>query len=162
MATETKELEVIDLNPKQEEFAKLYASDKEFFGNGVQAYIEAYEPDMSRKGWYNSACASASQLLSNIKVLKRIDQLLELRGLNDAFVDKQLELLITQNADYKTKVAAIKEYNTLKARTSKADRPTLNQYNTFIQQNNVNPNTVEAKELVSSTLEMLMQKTKRS
>lgn len=35
-------------------------------------------------------------------------------------------------------------------------------YNTFIQNNHLNPNTPEAKELVDATLEMLMSKTKRS
>lgn len=38
---------------------------------------------------------------------------------------------------------------------------TVNTYNTFIQQNNLNPNAPEAKELVEDTLEMLMNKTKR-
>lgn len=105
-----------NLTQKQELFCKLFASDREFFGNGVQSYIEAYDPDTSKKGWYNTACARASQLLSNVKVLDRINELLELRGLNDSFVDKQLELLITQNADLKTKIAAIREYNSLKQR----------------------------------------------
>jgi hypothetical protein len=41
---------------------------------------------------------------------------LELQGLNDSYVDKQLELLITQNADFKAKIAAIREYNALKKR----------------------------------------------
>lgn len=111
------------LNPKQELFAQLFASDKEFFGNGVQSYIEAYDPDTSKKGWYNTACVRASELLSNPKVLARIDELLELRGLNVPFVDKQLELLITQNADYKSKLGAIREFNKLRARiTEKIDQ----------------------------------------
>lgn len=33
-------------------------------------------------------------------------------------------------------------------------------YNTFIQQNNINPNTPEAKELVDNTLDYLMEQTK--
>lgn len=36
-----------------------------------------------------------------------------------------------------------------------------NTYNTFVQQNNLNPNAPAAKELVESTLEMLMNQTKR-
>lgn len=40
--------------------------------------------------------------------------------------------------------------------------PIGNTYNTFIQQNNINPNTPESKELVDSTLDMLMAKTKRT
>ncbi len=111
-----KENETIKLNEKQELFCKLYASDREFYGNGTQSYIEAYEPDTSKPNWYKGAQASASRLLTNVIVLKRINELLEAGGLNDAFVDKQLEFLITQNADFSSKVAAIREYNKLKTR----------------------------------------------
>jgi putative salt-induced outer membrane protein YdiY len=104
------------LNPKQELFCNLYATEVEFFGNGVQSYIEAYEPDTSQKNWYKAACASASRLLSNVKVCNRINQLLEEQGLNDQNVDKQLLFLINQHADFKSKAAAIKEYNKLKQR----------------------------------------------
>lgn len=103
-------------NPKQELFCQLYSSDREFFGNGTQAYIEAYDMDMSKKNAYKVAQAAASRLLTNVKVLKRINELLELRGLNDAFIDKQLEFLVTQNAELSTKLSAIKEYNKLKSR----------------------------------------------
>lgn len=106
----------VKLNLNQEAFAQLYASDEEFFANGVQSYIEVYQPDQSRPNWYKSACVSASQLLSNIKVSNRINEILELRGLNDSFVDKQLEFLITQHADFGVKVKAITEYNKLKSR----------------------------------------------
>lgn len=110
------------LNPKQELFCQFYATEKEFFGNGVQSYIEAYNPDTSKSNWYKTACASASQLLSNINVCERINELLEDGGLNDTFVDKQLLLLITQNADYSNKLGAMKEYNKLKQRiTDKMD-----------------------------------------
>lgn len=105
-----------DLNPKQELFCQLYATEKEFFGNGVQSYIEAYEPDTSKPNWYKSACVCASQLLSNIKVCQRITELLEDGMLNDLNVDKQLSLVIMQNSDLSSKVAAIREYNKLKTR----------------------------------------------
>lgn len=114
------------LNPKQEMFCKLYATDREFFANGVQAYIEAYNPDTSKKNWYNTARSNASQLLTNTNILKRINELLEMEGLNDAFVDKQLTLLISQNADFGAKTAAIREYNKLKQRiTEKIDHTTM-------------------------------------
>lgn len=110
------------LNPKQEEFCRLYTTEVEFFGNGVQAYIESYNPNTTKPNWYKTACASASQLLSNIKVCERINQLLEENGLNDQNVDKQLLFLINQHADFKSKVSAIKEYNKLKTRiTDKLD-----------------------------------------
>lgn len=104
------------LNPKQEKFCQLYATDTEFFGNGVQAYIEAYGPDTSKPNWYKTAAAAASRLLTNVKVCDRINELLEEQGLNDQNVDKQLLFLINQHADFKSKVAAIREYNKLKGR----------------------------------------------
>jgi hypothetical protein len=45
-----------------------------------------------------------------------------------------------------------------------ADEPGANAgntYNTFIQQNNLDPNTPESKQLVDNTLDMLMKQTKR-
>jgi hypothetical protein len=107
---------VTKLNPKQEMFARLYASDAEFFANGTQSYIEAYEPDKSQPNWYKSAQASASRMLSNVKICNRINEILELKGLNDSYVDKQLEFLITQHTDFSSKMKAIAEYNKLKSR----------------------------------------------
>jgi len=104
------------LNAKQELFCQLYASDREFFGNGVQSYIEAYEPDQSKPNWYRTARSRASELLTSPNVLRRIDEIFEAHGLNDQFVDKQLEKLIVQDADFTNKLAAIREYNKLKQR----------------------------------------------
>lgn len=110
------------LNAKQELFCQLYASDREFFGNGVQSYIEAYDPDQSKPNWYRTARSRASELLTSPNVLKRIDEIFEAHGLNDQFVDKQLEKLIVQDADFTNKLAAIREYNKLKQRiTEKKD-----------------------------------------
>jgi len=105
------------LNLKQERFCEVYTSqDSELFGNGVQAYIESYEPDQSKPNWYKTACSRASFLLSSVKVIERINELLEEMGFNDAFVDKQLSFLITQHADFQSKLGAVKEYNKLKGR----------------------------------------------
>lgn len=123
-----QQIDVTDdkLNERQELFCQYYATDREFFGNGVQTYIEIYEPDTRKPNWYKSACASASQILANIKVAKRINELLEGNGLNDNYVDKQLEFLVTQHADFKAKLGAIKEYNALKTRIlQKIDHTTL-------------------------------------
>ena len=103
------------LNLKQKKFCKNYASI-EFFANGVQSYIEAYGIDIAKQGAYKGAISSAYNLLINTDILLYINDLLELSGLNDAFVDKQMSLLITQNADFGSKLGAIKEYNKLKAR----------------------------------------------
>ncbi len=104
------------LNPKQELFCKLYATDREFFGNGVQAYIEAYDPPRESKAWYVAARVSASDHLTKPYIIDRINSLLEESGHNDINVDKQLLFIINQHADFKSKVAAIREYNKLKAR----------------------------------------------
>jgi hypothetical protein len=73
--------------------------------------------DLQAKRFVNVAKNGAYENLTKPDLLKRINELLELRGLNDAFVDKQLELVITQNADFHAKVAAMREYNKLKKRT---------------------------------------------
>jgi len=110
------------LTPQQEMFCQFYAGDREFFGNGVQSYIEAYQPDQSKPNWYRTARSRASELLTKPNILERIDEIFEAHGLNDQFVDKQLEKLIVQDADFSTKMKAIAEYNKLKARiTEKKD-----------------------------------------
>jgi hypothetical protein len=105
-----------ELRLKQEKFCMLYATDREFFGNGTQAYIEAYEPDMSKPNWYKSAQGSASRLLSNAIIIERVNELLEDCGFNDIAVDKQHAFLIAQHEDKHVKLGAIKEYNKLKQR----------------------------------------------
>lgn len=104
------------LTPQQEKFCLLYASDREFFGNGVQSYIEAYGVDKTRPGWYGSARSGAYENLTKPHILERIEEIFEAHGLCDTFVDKQLEKLITQDADFKTKLGAIQEYNKMKGR----------------------------------------------
>lgn len=105
-----------ELTLKEKAFCELFASDKEFFGNGVQSYIEAYNVDLSKKGAYNVAKAQAHRMLTKPYILAYIDSIFEARGLNDTFVDKQLEKLITQDAEFSTKVKAIAEYNKLRGR----------------------------------------------
>jgi len=104
------------LSPKQEFFCRLYATEKEFFGNGTDAYAEAYDLDTFKPNWRDVARACASRLLTNANILKRIDQLLEEMGFNDSFVDRELSFLITQKADFGNKLGAIREYNKLKKR----------------------------------------------
>lgn len=111
-------VKVMRLTPRQEKFCQLYASDREFFGNGTQSYIEAYDVNLSRPGAYKSAQAAASRLLSNVIILERIDELMEV-VLNDAHVDKQMGFWITQKASPQASVSAIKEYNQLKGRIVK-------------------------------------------
>lgn len=104
-----------ELTEKQEQFCLLYVS-KEFFANGVETYAEAYGIDLTQQGAYNSAKTGAWRLLTNVDICKRINELLELSGLTENFVDKQLTFIITQNADIPSKIAGIREFNKLKGR----------------------------------------------
>jgi len=119
------------LNPLQREFCKLFATDREFFGNGVQAYAEAYDIDLSTKGAYQSAKAAASRLLTNVNLLAYINKLLDL-SLNEAHVDKQLAFLITQDADFGAKLGAIREFNALRKRITKKFEGTMNITNSLL------------------------------
>ena len=110
-----KEEQKRKLNPKQELFCKLYATDRDYFGNGTQAYIEAYDIDITHKGAYAGAGVCASKLLVNANILAHINELLEVQ-LNDENADRQLAFLMEQDADFNTKLGAIREYNKLKSR----------------------------------------------
>lgn len=113
------------LTAKEEEFCRIYASDKEFFGNGHESYMEAFNVTLYKgkkpKGsgnymTYESMKLAVHRLLTRDNILKRIDQLFEADGLNDQFVDKQTLKLITQDAEFNVKVKAIAEYNKIKQR----------------------------------------------
>lgn len=116
------EKEKSGFTPKQELFCRIYASDREFFGNGTQSYIEAYDVDLSKWGAYLTARVEASKLLIKPNILKWIDEIFTESGLNDQYVDKQLAKLIIQDADFKTKLGAIKEYNSLQQRIAEKQK----------------------------------------
>lgn len=122
------------LTKRQEKFCQLYATDTEFFGNWVQSYLEVYDIDTTKKWWYNTATVCASQLLVNPKVYNRINELLDEQGLNDAFVDKQLLFVISQQDDFTNKMAAIKEYNKLKQRITDKISLEWNPFSTLLEQ----------------------------
>lgn len=104
------------LNAKQEHFCKCYATSREFFGNGVESYIEAYGSDRNDPKWYNTARANASRLLTNANIYTRITELLDATGFNDVTMDKHLLFVASQFDDLPSKVRAIAEYNKLKQR----------------------------------------------
>lgn len=146
--TEDEESEEGTLTLKQRAFCELYAGTREFFGNGTQSYVEAYNPPRDSKFWYEAAAASASRLLRKAKVVREINKILEVQGLNDVAVDKQLSFLIAQHADFKSKMAAIKEYNKLKARivdradiTSGGEPLVVQVSETIALKNDLNPGT---------------------
>ena len=109
------------LTPKQELFCKLFATEREYFGNGTQAYAKAYNIDLTKRGKQSIAKSNASRLLTYDYIMKYIDKLLDLGGLNDNRVDKELLFLIEQNANLHIKLGAIKEYNSLRKRIIKRE-----------------------------------------
>lgn len=137
-------LKEYDLNLEQELFCQYFTSPTEFFGNGVQSYASAYNVDLNTKSGYNSSKSSATRALKNPKILRRINDLLEAAGLNDVNVDKQLYLLVNQNADFKSKLGAIKEYNKLKQRiTDKVEhtlKPPVTKINIFAAEDDFEEN----------------------
>ena len=104
------------LNEKQELFCKLYATDKEFFGDGLETYIEVYQPDETKPNWRKSASASVSRMLINISLIERINELLDENGFNDLQVKKQHSFLITQHADLGVKQRAVSDFYKLKGK----------------------------------------------
>ncbi|GEM_PF-4287750 len=104
------------LTKKQELFCRFYATDRGLFGNGTQAYAKAYNIDLSQKGKKSIAKASASRLLTYDYILDYINKMLDLGGLNDESVDKELHFLIKQCSNLNVKLGAIKEYNSLRKR----------------------------------------------
>lgn len=106
------------LSDEQKKFCELYAIGS-MRGHGLQCYAEAYGYDLEEKGAYNTCKANASRLLTYDNILLYIRELFEDKDLNDTVVDNELAFVIKQNADFGSKVAAIKEYNQLKARITK-------------------------------------------
>lgn len=106
-----------NLSPKQELFCRLYATDRDVFGNGARAYMEAYGLKASQ---YNTAKTNAQRLLTNADICRRIGELLDLT-LNDTVVDRELAFVITQHDNLAAKMAAIKEYNRIKKRASDSE-----------------------------------------
>lgn len=103
------------LNLKQKEFCDIYLS-AEHLGNGIDSYAIAYNIDTSKPIGYNTARTNASKLLTNANILLYMNDKLDETGFNDANADAQLTFVMKQNADFGSKVAAIKEYNKLKGR----------------------------------------------
>ena len=104
------------LTKKQELFCKLFATKREYFGNGTQAYAKAYNIDLTKRGKQSIAKSNASRLLTYDYISDYINKLIDIGGLNDKRVDKELLFLIEQNANFNVKLGAIKEYNSLRKR----------------------------------------------
>lgn len=123
---EIKEKIETSLSPAEERFCQLYVSDAEFYGNGTQSYIEAFEVEIIKgsprkdskrnQKTIEAVREAAKMLLMNTYILNRIDELLEEGGFNDQQADKTLQFLMTQRADLRVALGAAEAYNKLKAR----------------------------------------------
>ena len=103
-------LQKYGLTVNQKIFCELFASDKEFMGDGVQSYIEAFDVDVEKKGQYGVAGQMAYRLLKKVQINNYISDLLSKNGLNPGNVRKQLGFLINQNADLSAKKGSIETY----------------------------------------------------
>lgn len=81
-------------------------------GNGTLSYTKAFG---FTKGQYASASVLSHELLRNIKVKKRMREMIIDSGFNDEIVDQRLSEIITGGADKDSNVA-IKTYNELTKR----------------------------------------------
>jgi len=115
------------LSPAEQKFCKIYASDVEFFGNGTQSYIQAFNVHLTdqegkkvpegKKGMTRGAVSEAARkLLLRSDILTRIDEEMEELGFNDQHADKTLSFLMNQKADLRVALGAAAEYNKLKSR----------------------------------------------
>lgn len=138
-------------DPKWELFCWLYVGyhSRSLFGNGTQCYLEAYGGnkeieelddeivslrELKEKGYtaevarcearilslQRTAKTNGNRLLSKAVISKRCDFLL--RSLcNNEFMDQELSYVAGQRHDLASKVAAIREYNSMKNRSKKED-----------------------------------------
>lgn len=98
------------LTTKQKKFCEYYATDQDCFGNGVQAYVRAYDLDENDSSQYKTAKANAHKLLGKEHILNEINSLLESEYLNDQFISKQYAFLITQNQNLSVKRQALNDF----------------------------------------------------
>lgn len=125
------------LTPKQERFCRLYAQNRELFGNATLCYATAYEynlDSLDRKAVidpetkeilkmsdYDRACnvcaVGGKQLLRKPKIDQRVSELLR-EMLTPDIIDAEISRTILQNEDRSAKMRAISEFNKLQNRTT--------------------------------------------
>lgn len=117
------------LKPAEELFCQLYTCSGEFFNNATWCYIKAYDVDLPlsiafsslnnrQKKSYNVAKQSAYKLLTKIDIIAKCNEIMDSR-IDNEVVDRELSWTISQRKDLASKVAAVREYNSLKARIQK-------------------------------------------
>jgi hypothetical protein len=129
------------LPPKQELFCSYYIENSELFGNATLCYAEAYEykldtlsqeepldaeqkPTGERSEYdkaYNVCSVEGARLLRSPRIQARLNELLK-SMFTDEIADREHMKVMLQNRDLPSKMAAIREFNKLKARiTEKID-----------------------------------------
>ena len=106
----TKEGDI--LSEQEELFCNLYVLDFK----RIEAVQEAYDLDMTKRGWRITASAMAYENLLKPHINRRIRELMDKHHWNDEFVDSETSFVIQQRADLKAKNTAIREYNLIKGR----------------------------------------------
>jgi len=94
--SKSRKTKIGKLNAQHEKFCKLFVNSKVYFGQATKCYAAAYNKQLNTPEQKNTVSASASRLLTNVKVLQRIDQLLSLQ-IDEEEVDSELAYLIRQN-----------------------------------------------------------------
>jgi hypothetical protein len=126
------------LTPKQEAFCQFYTQVSETFGNGTLSYASAYDYDLdslsnereiveedeegepikfgpSERSVAEQVCASsASRMLRNVKIDKRIRTLLNEMLTNEVVDARLIEIIMSGKPS--DSVQAIREFNKLKQR----------------------------------------------
>jgi hypothetical protein len=106
----------LGLNREQIAFAEAYVSPDNLGSNGRAAAADAYGYDLDDRFGKQNASNAANRNLKHPQINLLIAILLDTAGFNNEYVDKQLMMLIEQNADPKTKIMAISEYNKVQNR----------------------------------------------
>lgn len=119
-------------------FARHYTdfNNKDTFGN-------AYRSMLASRDWNGNpqnGMTYASKLRKKPEIQKRIEELLDLRGLNDTDVDLERLKIIKQDRDLTNKNRAIEAYDKLKGRGGTTSVvPVIN----IIDFSNVQPNKID-------------------
>ena len=111
------------LTSKQELFCKLFATDRDCFGNGTQAYLKAFSTK-EKPITYQSARQLSYLLLTKVDITALIRKLMNIFISNEV-VDTELAAVMLQWSDISSKVAAIREYNRVKGRIAPEKREVI-------------------------------------
>lgn len=114
-----KDIQVIEapiaVKPEEEQFIQLYLGGMP----ALRAFALAKSIDLTKEGAYIKCAAGSTRWLKRAKICKRMHQLMTLAGFTDEGADKELNFMMHQHHDLRTKLGAVKEYNALKKRTDK-------------------------------------------